>query len=470
MRLETALILSLPLVACSSSESAEPKQPNVILIMTDDQGYQDLSCYSSPLIKTPEIDKMASQGVRLTDFYQSASVSSASRAGLMTGRLNSRNGVPKVYFPTENGMPPSEITMAEALRECGYATACFGKWHLGDAPEHMPLNQGFDEYFGIPYSNDMYITPFIPIAENVVLLDSCTMEIALEDQRLAGVSRASAFKAGLRNKAPLVEGGEIVEYPCDQATITRRYFDRTIEFAKRNKNNDQPFFAYLTPAMPHYPLHASEQFVGTSERGLYGDCVEEIDWNVGRLLAALEEEGLLENTIVIYTSDNGPALGHGDHGGAALPLRDGKFNYYEGGVRVPFIVKWKGVIPEGIVSDAVVRSIDLFPTILHYAGVDSFEQQLDGKCVAEFFEDPSKCEGLDEYVYVKDGQVAGVRKGDWIYLPYSGHVLRKREDVAELFNIRENIAENENLIEENKEKFTEMKALFEAHVADNAQE
>ncbi len=465
----TKLLLTIPLVAVSTSLMAKPKQPNVIIIMADDQGYQDLGCYDSPLIKTPVIDKMATEGMRLTDFYQSASVSSASRAGLLTGRLNSRNGVPKVYFPNENGIPTDEITIAHSLKECGYATACFGKWHLGDAPECMALNKGFDEYFGIPYSNDMYISPLIPISENVDLREGYTLEQAKEYQVFAAKSRGQGIKNAQRNKAPLVEGLEVVEYPCDQTTLTRRYFDRAIEFAKKSKEADQPFFAYVTPAMPHYPLFASDQFLGTSERGLYGDCVEEIDWNIGRLLEALDREGLSESTIVIYTSDNGPSLGHKEEGGCALPLRDGKFRHYEGGVRVPFIIKWEGVIPEGVVSDAVVRSVDLFPTIMHYAGVDKFTQKLDGQNISKFLENPKKTKGLDEYVYVKDGRVVGVRKGDWIYLPFSGAVLSAEKAKPELFNIKANISEDENLIETYPEKRAELHALYEAHVADNVE-
>ncbi len=467
----TKLIFTLPIIACATNAAkakTKAKQPNIILIMTDDQGYQDLGCYGSPLIKTPVIDKMAEEGIRLTDFYQSASVSSASRAGLLTGRLNTRNGVPEVYFPSENGIPVAEITIAQALKEQGYATACFGKWHLGDAPECMPLSKGFDEFFGIPYSNDMYISPLIPIAEDAVLRNDYTLEMAYEHQAIAGKSRGFAFGRGLRNTSPLVEGDYIVEYPCEQPSLTCRYIDRTIEFIKRSNKQGEPFFAYVTPAMPHTPLFASEQFLGTSARGLYGDCIEELDWHIGRLLEMLEQEGLVEDTIIIFTSDNGPHLGGKEHGGSALPLRNGKFRHYDGGVRVPFVVKWQGTIPSGVVSDAVVRSIDLFPTFLHYAGVNTFEQRLDGKNIAKFLENPKRTKGLDEYVYVKDGEVVGVRKGDWIYLPYSGLVNRtESEGVAELFNIKENIEEDVNLIDSHPAKLAEMRALFEAHLADN---
>lgn len=458
------LLLTIPFVAGAATLKA---QPNVIIIMSDDQGYQDLGCYGSPLIKTPVLDKMATEGLRLTDFYQSASVSSASRAGLLTGRYNFRNGVPAVYFPNENGLSTDEITIAKALKGVGYATACIGKWHLGDAAQHMPLNHGFDEYFGIPYSNDMYISPLIPISKDVNLRDGYTLEVAYEQQEISAKGRTIAIKSGLRNKAPLVEGGEVVEFPCDQATLTHRYFDRAIDFIKRSKDQELPFFAYITPAMPHDPLFASDQFLGTSDRGLYGDCVEEIDWNIGRLLDMLESEGLMDNTIVIFTSDNGPSLGHKDHGGTALPLRDGKFRHYDGGMRVPFIIRWDGVIPSGVVSDAVVRSIDLFPTIMHYAGVENIKQHIDGKNLAKFLENPKKSKGLDEYVYVKDAKIVGVRKGDWIYLPYTGLVVENRQ--PELFNIKENIAEDKNMIDSNPKKLAEMKALYESYLTDSMQ-
>ncbi len=461
------LTLTLPLVACSTTLVAKQKQPNVIVIMADDQGYQDLGCYGSPLIKTPAIDKMASEGMRLTDFYQTSSVSSASRAGLLTGRLNTCNGVPKVFWPNEDGMPAEQLTIAELLKEQGYTTACVGKWHLGDTPGHMPTDQGFDEFYGIPFSNDMFIGNQHTFSKDVVFLEGWTLEQAKGDQektKKGGIGQAR--KNGLAYKVPLVEGCEIVEYPCDQATLTRRYFDRAIEFAKKNAEADQPFFTYVTPAMPHIPLFASEQFRGKSARGLYGDCIEELDWNVGRLLDALDEAGISENTIIIYTSDNGPWLQKNEEGGSAAPLRGGKFLYYDGGVRVPCVMKWAGTIPAGTVSDAVVRSVDFLPTFLGLAGGKA-SHRLDGQDISSFLKNPKKTKGLDEYVYVNNGKVIGVRKGDWIYLPYTG--TGSKPENPELFNIRENMAENENVISSNPEKLAELKLLFEKHLANNPQ-
>lgn len=404
----------------------------------------------------------------LTDFYQSSSVSSASRAGLLTGRLNIHNGVPNVYYPNEGGLPSSEITIAEELRELGYATACIGKWHLGDAPEQMPLNQGFDEFFGIPYSNDMHISPLIEISESVNFRDDYTLEMAQAEQKIAARGFGVAFSKGLRYKVPLVENSEIVEYPCDQSTLTRRYIDRTIEFVQRNATEGRPFFAYVTPAMPHVPLFASEQFLGKSERGLYGDCVEEIDWNVGRLLDMLDEAGLSENTIVIFTSDNGPCPRQGENGGCAEPLRDGKFSCYEGGVRVPYIMRWPGVVPAGAVSGAVVRSVDLLPTFVKYAGGDAPDHPIDGKDVSHFFKNPKKSKGLDEYVYIRKGIVRGVRKGDWVYLPYAGNGgFSVDKNKPELFDLSVDLSERKNVISANPQKLAELKALYDSYVADS---
>ncbi len=474
MRRVNPLLLTLPLVAIAPASAKKAKstkevsksRPNIIVIMTDDQGYQDLGCYGSPQINTPVVDKMATEGLRLTDFYQSSSVSSASRAGLLTGRFNTRNGVPNVYFPTEGGMPSSEITIAEELKKCGYATACIGKWHLGDAPEFMPLNQGFDEFFGIPYSNDMYITPNVPLAKDIVFGFGYNLEKTQQD--IATVKQGRKAAVPLRNTIPLVDGGEIVEYPTDQTAITKRLFDRAIDFVKRSKQSDTPFFTYITPTMPHVPLYASSQFKGKSKRGLYGDCVEEIDWNIGRLLETLEKEGLDENTIVIYTSDNGPWTQKKEEGGSAAPLRGGKYMVYDGGVRVPFVIRWSGVIPAGVVSDAVVTSFDLLPTFVHYAGGETPTQRLDGENISKFFEDPNNRDGLDEYVYIRRGVVRGVRKGDWVYLPYAGaQNFNKAKSQPELFNIKKDVGEKKNVIGANPEKLAELKALYESYVTES---
>ena len=437
------------------------QKPNVVIIFTDDQGYQDLGCYGSPLIQTPSIDRMAKDGLKLTDFYVSASVSSASRAGLLTGRLNTKNGVKGVFFPESAGMPSEEITLAEALKEQGYTTGCFGKWQLGDLKGHLPTDQGFDYYYGIPYSNDMYIAPSQQFASDAIFREGYTLVKAKEDQEFVRTSSRAAVKKRLNNASPLFEGDRIIEYPCDQSTTTRRYFDHAIDFVEQH-NKQQPFFLYITPSMPHVPLFVSEQFRGKSKRGLYGDAVEEIDWNVGRFLDYLDTKGLAENTLVIFASDNGPWLSFKEEGGSADPLRGGKFSYYEGGVRVPCIIRWKGVVPAGVTSDAIIASIDLFPTIMHYAGSHSFRQEIDGINVSSFFENPS-LRLRDEYVYVKSGQVYGIRKGDWVYLPKTGNSKFKEGDVPELFNLKQDVGESDNLAQKYPDKVKELQELMQKY-------
>lgn len=453
-------VLFLSLLSCTGLTQAR-QQPNIIIIFTDDQGYQDLGCYGSPLIATPAIDRMAEEGLKLTDFYVSASVSSASRAGLLTGRLNTRNGVKGVFFPGVKGMPAEEITLAEALKEQGYATGCFGKWHLGDLQGHLPTDQGFDRYYGIPYSNDMYIGPSQEFAANVTFRKGYTLSMAKADQEYVKKTRNNAeIKKKLNHASPLFEGNKIIEYPCDQSTTTLRYFDKAIEFIE--SCGTQPFFAYITPSMPHIPLFASAQFKGKSKRGLYGDVVEEIDWNVGRLLEYLDQKGLSENTLVIFASDNGPWLSFKKNGGTAAPLRDGKFSHYEGGVRVPCIIRWKGTIPAGVTSDAIIAAIDFFPTIMHYAGCHSCGQSIDGMNISSFLENPS-LRIRDEYVYVKNGKVHGVRKGDWVYLPQTGKRNPRQEDSPELFNLKQDISEQKNLHEEYPEKVKELQILMQRY-------
>lgn len=361
-------ILSILLIQALSYAAT----PNFVVIFTDDQGYQDLGCFGSPQIKTPRIDKMAEEGLRLTSFYVGAPVCSASRASLLTGRNISRHGVGGAFMPETGGLANEELTIAEVLKTKNYATASFGKWHLGDFGNMLPQDQGFDEYFGIPFSNDMYIGPNHTFSKDVVFTKGYTLSKAKEDQAkvaemIARKAKFSEYKAaGLTDFVPIFEGREIVEYPAEQNNLTERYFDRAIEFMEKNK--DKNFFVYLTPAMPHVPLFATEKFAGKSERGPYGDVIEELDFHTGRLLDFLEKSGLAENTLVIYTSDNGPWLPKGDAAGSALPLRNGKHSNYEGGVRVPTVMWWPDTIEAGRDSDEILSTLDFLPTFSAYAG------------------------------------------------------------------------------------------------------
>ncbi|MGQ1891314.1 sulfatase family protein [Thermophagus sp. OGC60D27] len=432
-------------IEASGIKKDETSKPNVVIIFTDDQGYQDLGCYDSPKIKTPNIDKMAEEGIRFTDFYVSASVCSPSRASLLTGKYSFGNGVGGVVFPDRKGMDPQQVTLAEVLKTAGYATACFGKWHLGDLETSLPLNQGFDEYFGIPYSNDMFIGVKQKFADSVNFRNGYTLQKAREDQEFIKenyTKRKKIAEYGIKELVPLFEGNKIVEYPCDQATLTKRYFDRAFDFIE--KNDENPFFVYLAPAMPHVPLFASEEFKNTSERGLYGDVIEEIDWNVGELVNYLEKNELDENTMIIFTSDNGPWLGYGDHAGSAEPLRDGKFTNYEGGVRVPCVMYWPGQWDRGKVSHEIVSTVDFFPTIANYAGAEY--DRVHGIDISSHLENTDNKLSRDYVLYTKNTDVHGIRKGDWKYLPYSGERFADRKEFPpQLFNLKEDVSEKNNL-------------------------
>jgi arylsulfatase A len=342
MRLSSAALLTVVSFGCATTPPAPREQtPNLVIIFADDLGYGDLGSYGHPTIRTPSLDRMAAEGQRWTQFYVAASVCSPSRAGLLTGRLPVRNGMygtvgrTRVFFPdSPNGMPQEEVTLAEVLKERGYATAIFGKWHLGHLPDYLPGQQGFDEYFGIPYSNDM--------------------DLVKEYSR-------DLFREPVSEtwNVPLMDGTEIVERPAQQTTITRRYTEHALDFIERHR--DQPFFLYLPHNMPHVPLFRSTEFVGHSAAGIYGDVIEEIDWSTGQILAKLRELGIAERTLVVFTSDNGPWLTFGTLAGSAGPLYQGKGTTWEGGMRVPALFWWPGTIEPATVLD-LGTTMDLFTT------------------------------------------------------------------------------------------------------------
>jgi len=327
-----ALAALLALAGCHlAPPAARPEgPPNLVLIFLDDAGWGDLACYGNPVIRTPVLDRMAAEGMRFSQFYTPSPACSASRYAILTGRVGPRSGLPWVLMPEfEGGIDPAELTIAEALRDAGYATACFGKWHLGRSPAFLPPAHGFDEFLGIPYSNDMQ-PPQWP-------------------------------------SLPLLRGAEVVELDPDQSAFTRRFTAAAVDFIRRNR--ERPFFLYLPHPMPHVPLHPGPDFAGRSLRGSYGDVLEELDWSVGRILDTLRAEGLARNTLVLVTSDNGPWILKGREGGSAGPLRDGKGSTWEGGVRVSAIAWWPGRVPAGRVERAVASTLDVLPTFLGLAGV-----------------------------------------------------------------------------------------------------
>ena len=409
------------------------KSPNIIIIFTDDQGFEDIGCFGSPKIKTPHLDKLAAEGRKFTSFYSANSVCSPSRASLLTGCYPVRVSIPGVLFPRhEIGLNPDEITIADLLKSKGYATSCIGKWHIGHKPKFLPTRQGFDSYYGIPYSNDMTIDPEANLAADIKLREGFTIE------RIRNEKPKKDF-------VPLMRNEEVIEYPCDQTTLTQRYTEEAVKFIEENKN--KPFFLYLPHTMPHIPLFASEKFKGKSERGLYGDTIEEIDWSVGEIMKSLRDNNLDENTLVIYTSDNGPWKLKGGRGGSAHPLRGFKFQTYEGGMRVPCIMHWKGKVPAGSSCDEIAATIDLLPTIAGLSGAEMpNERTIDGKDIWPLIAGKKGAQTPHEiYFFYKGNKLESARQGKW-KLRRSG----KKSQPVELYDLASDISESKNLAKENE--------------------
>ncbi len=396
--------------------------PNIVLVFTDDQGYGDLSSYGHPTIHTPSIDAMAARGVKLTQFYVASPVCSPSRAALMTGCYPKRVGMHQgVLFPnSDSGLHPDEVTIAEVLQAHGYATGCFGKWHLGHHEGLLPTDQGFDVFHGVPYSNDM-----------------------------AQFHRQPGSKYALR--LPWMDGTKVVEWEPDQRRLTERQTDAAIDFIRDASASDQPFFAYVPYSMPHIPIYASEAFEGTSPRGPYGDVIEEIDASVGRILETLRGAGEWENTLVIFTSDNGPWLPYGLRGGSAGLLRGGKGTNWEGGQRVPFVAQWPGTIPPGTVRRDVATAMDLFPTLVRLANATAPAVEIDGIDIGDLLKGgrAPKTDARPFLYYAKEGALAGIRRGPWKLLL----------DGPALFDVAQDVSERTNLAPKNPELVAELEAL-----------
>lgn len=386
-------LVTFPLAAICN-EVPKTKNPNIILIFCDDLGYGDLSCYGATQYKTPSLDRMASQGVRFTSFLSAQAVCSASRAGILTGCYPNRVGISGALMPDAKiGLNPSEETIAEVLKKRNYKTAAIGKWHLGHLRDFLPLQQGFDEYLGIPYSNDMWPvnfdgTPAKP-ESNVRKRDYPVL--------------------------PLIDGNEkIREFNTleDQAEITTIYTERAVKFIGQNKKN--PFFLYLAQSMPHVPLAVSEKFKGKSEQGIYGDVIMEIDWSVGEIMKALEKNGLDKNTLVIFTSDNGPWLNFGNHAGSTAGLREGKGASFEGGQRVPCIMKWPEKIQEGTICNKLSSTIDILPTLAEITKSPLPEKKIDGVNILPLLLGDENAIPRESFLYYyRKNSLEAVRKGDW---------------------------------------------------------
>jgi arylsulfatase len=366
------------------------RSPNIVLIFADDQGYGDIGVYGAQGFTTPNLDRLAAEGMRFTDFYASQAVCSASRASLLTGCYAVRVSIQGALAPNAAiGLHPDEATIAELLKPLGYTTAVIGKWHVGDAAQFLPLRHGFDEYFGLPYSNDMWPVDF------------------------DGNPTVTGIK-GRYPPLPLMDGDEtleIIDNLSEQDQLTTRYTERAVDFIDRNA--DRPFFLYLAHSMPHVPLGVSQRFRGVSEQGKYGDVIEEIDWSVGQVLDALDRHGLTGETLVIYTSDNGPWLNYGNHAGSTGGLRGAKATTFEGGPRVPAIMRWPGRIEAGSVSRRMASTIDILPTVAAITGATMPERPIDGVSILPLLEGDEQANPRDVFLYYFDGELRAVREGKW---------------------------------------------------------
>jgi arylsulfatase A-like enzyme len=388
-----AILVAGGLVAAGAAAAESPaKRPNVVIILTDDQGYADVGCFGAKGFQTPHLDRMAREGIRFSDFYVASSVCSPSRAALMTGCYPQRIGLPIVLeADSEIGLSSEEETLPQLLKKAGYATGMFGKWHLGDRLPFLPTRHGFDEYFGLPYSNDMW--PFHPTKKN--------------------------FFPDL----PLLEGEHPVVFNPDQTQLTTWYTQRSVAFIEKHK--DQPFFLYLAHNAPHVPLFVSEKFRGKTQRGLYGDICEEIDWSVGEVLHTIQRLGLDDHTLVIFFSDNGPWLSYGNHAGSSVPLRNGKTTSFEGGFRVPCIMRWPGHIPANRLCREMVNAMDLLPTLTNLAGAKQPAKKIDGQNIWPLMAaEPNAKSPHDAFFYYNGWQLDAVRSGPWkLILPMTYYAV-----------------------------------------------
>jgi arylsulfatase A-like enzyme len=425
-------LVALAATGARQNRPAAQRPPNFVIIFADDLGYADIGSFGAVGYKTPNLDRMAKEGVRLTDFYVAQAVCSASRTALLTGCYPNRVGIQGALNHTaQHGINDSEMTIAEVLKPKGYATAIFGKWHLGHHPQFLPTRHGFDEYFGLPYSNDMW--PNHPQA-------------------------AKGFYPDL----PLIENEKVVQFMPDQTQLTTWYTERAVRFIEKNK--DKPFLLYLPHTMPHVPLFVSDKFKGKTKQGLYGDVIEEIDWSVGQVLDALKRLKLDNDTLVIFTSDNGPWLSYGDYAGSAKPLREGKGTTFDGGVRVPFVARWPGRIPAGVVNRQPAMTIDLLPTIAKLAGAAMPKERIDGQDIWPLLTKRNASPVHDALYFYWGRELRAVRSGRWkLHLPHPFQHLEQaggggkpgryvRQEIGlSLFDLEKDVGETMNVADQNPE-------------------
>jgi len=444
--------VALPRCREQAGAAAPSNRPNVIIVLTDDQGYADVGCYGAEGFDTPHLDRMADEGIQFRSFYCAAPVCSPSRAALLTGCYPARVGITDVLFPrgpafaegrSGIGLNPQEVTIAALLQSLGYATAAIGKWHLGDDEPFLPTRFGFDEYFGLPYSNDMRPE---------------------EDPEYPPL--------------PLMQNEEVIEYDPDQSQLTTRYTEQACDFIERNR--ERPFFLYLAHSMPHVPLAVSAMFEGYSERGLYGDVMMEIDWSVGQILETLDELRIADDTLVVFASDNGPWLLYGSHAGSAGPYREGKMTTFDGGQRVPCIMRWPNRIASERTSNEVATTMDLLPTIAAITGAELPPWTIDGKNILPILEGQPSARSPYEAVYFYDGvELQAVRSDRWkLHFPHAYPAVtepgidgapgqqEQRDLELSLFDLEADPGETTNLAARHPELVSELTSAATAFDAD----
>jgi len=429
------------------------ERPNVVLIFIDDMGYGDVGFNGATEPQTPNLDQMARDGMVFTDFYVGCAVCSGSRTALLTGCHYQRLSMPAVLFPnSQRGLHPDEVTLADMLGDAGYDTACIGKWHLGHLHPCLPTDQGFDSYWGIPYSNDMWIDPANRLAEDIRLRNGLSRQQVLDGHKQ-------------KNEVPIFRDDEVIEYPADQTTITKRYTERAVEFIEQER--DDPFFLYLPHTMVHLPLAVSKAFDDPNQ-DLITNAIEEVDWSVGEILRAIRGVGIEDETLVIFTSDNGAAVG------SSAPLRGRKSSVYDGGIREPTVMWWPGKIPADSVCRQVAASIDVLPTLAELSGAELPRKKIDGKNIWPLMSGAAGASSPHEHYVLMHGP-GTVRSGKWKFYPWREGEHRQRgadrpgepsPHPVQLYDTVADIGETNNLAAEHPELTERLQAVYDAHVSE----